>query len=290
MIDGRPTLFDAIEFNDAFSCIDVLYDLAFLLMDLHRHGLRAYANVVLNRYLELSDQHAGLEALPLFIACRAAVRAHTALAASQAMSDKTSAPELRMQAANLLREAVDVLDVPRPRLVAIGGLSGTGKSTLARDLAPSLGAAPGAIVLRSDVIRKHLMGVAETVRLPQEAYTPDATERVYRRIRELSEICLKAGYSVIADAVHGRAEERDALRELAVQIAVPFTGLWLVAPPDVLATRLARRVGDASDATAAVMRSQLLVVEPPQMWVSVPASSCASDTLATAQRFLSSPD
>jgi predicted kinase len=134
------------------------------------------------------------------------------------------------------------------------------------------------------------MGVAETVRLPQEAYTPDATERVYRRIRELSEICLKAGYSVIADAVYGRAEERDALRRLAEQLVVPFTGLWLVAPPDVLATRLARRLGDASDATAAVMRSQLLVVEPPQTWVSVPASSCASDTLATAQRFLSSPD
>jgi predicted kinase len=252
MFEGRPTLFDGIEFNDAFSCIDVLYDLAFLLMDLDRHRLRNLANTILNRYLELSPQHAGLAALPLFISCRAAIRAHTAVAAAEAISGGAPATTLVMDAAALLRHAVDALSMPRARLIAVGGISGTGKSTLARDLAPGLGPVPGAIVIRSDIIRKQLMRVPETVRLPQEAYASAVTERVYRRIEELAHTCLMAGYPVIADAVYGTEVERQGIAQIAKTLDVSFAGLWLHAPTDVLEARLGKRQGDASDATIKV--------------------------------------
>ena len=131
VLNHRPVLFDAIEFNDRFACIDVLYDLAFLLMDLDQQGYREQANAVLNRYLERSGGHAGLVAMPLFLSCRAAVRAHTTAAAAEACKEPGTQASFMRDAAALLDQAVDYLADHTSRLVAIGGLSGTGKSTLA---------------------------------------------------------------------------------------------------------------------------------------------------------------
>jgi hypothetical protein len=284
--DAQPILFDAIEFEDRFAYIDVLYDLAFLLMDLDRHGLRGHANAVLNRYLELSGEHAGLAAMPLFLSCRAAIRAHTAVSAAEAIDDSDRRTQLLDEACDLLDRACDYLAKPMPRLIAIGGLSGTGKTTLASDLAPLLGACPGAVVVRSDVIRKQLMGVAETVRLPMSAYTAAINEQVYKRIADIASTALASGFSAIADAVFGRDDERQGIAEVARRSGASFDGLWLEGPVSILERRIAARVGDASDATPDVLRAQLGFVTAPQAWKHIDVGAPKGDTLAAAKRYL----
>ena len=200
-------LFDCIEFSDAFASIDVLYDLAFLLMDLGQQGHSAAANLVLNRYLDLTGDSDGLAAMPLFIALRAAIRAHVTASAG---GDAVGALAYLDRACAALR--------PAPaRLIAIGGLSGTGKSTLAAALAPELGGPPGARVLRSDVIRKRLFGVDPETPLPQRGYTARATARVYAALRTEAASALRAGYCTIIDAVALRPEERHSFAAVARQ-------------------------------------------------------------------------
>jgi predicted kinase len=284
--DEQPVLFDAIEFNDRFACIDVLYDLAFLLMDLDQDGVRQHANTVFNRYLERSDEHAGLAAMPLFLSCRAAVRAHTAAARAETCKDGDLKLSLLQDATALLDRAIDDLVDRAPRLVAIGGLSGTGKSTLAYALAPFLGARPGAVVIRSDIVRKQLLGVEESTRLPQTAYTPAISKRVYDRVTEIAFSTLASGHAVIADAVYGMKSEREQIADTARQRGAPFNGLWLVGPPRLLEQRIAARRGDASDATPDVLRAQLGFVTAPQAWTNINAASSPAETLAEGRRIL----
>ena len=159
LLDGRPTLFDGVEFNDEIACTDVLYDLAFLLMDLWRRRLPRHANTVWNRYLVETADFDGVSLLPLFLSCRAAVRAKTSATAAQLQHDVQRRNELEGMAREYLAMAERLLHPPHPCLVAVGGFSGSGKSTLALSLAPSVGAVPGAVVLRSDETRKRLCGV-----------------------------------------------------------------------------------------------------------------------------------
>jgi uncharacterized protein len=283
VIGGSPVLFDAIEFNDAFSCIDVFYDLAFVLMDLDWHGLRTHANAVLNRYLERTHDYSGLSALPLFLSCRAAIRAHVALSTLQnasAGSADAGAPGRLIQAANAY------LELRKPELIAIGGVSGTGKSTLARLLSPAIGAAPGAVFLRSDVIRKSLMGVAETERLPATAYDRRTNLSVYERLLEKASAILKAGHSVVVDAVFSQATEQARIEAVARSSGVDFHGLWLAAPKEVLEQRILQRSGDASDATVAVLRNQIAAVSEPAHWPRVQAEGTPRQVLALAERLV----
>lgn len=236
LLEGRPTPFDALEFDEALATIDVGYDLAFLLMDLDQRDGRPAANRVLNRYLARTGDVALLRGLPLWLSLRALIRAHVA-----GRSGQDGAP--------LLAAALAYLAPAPPRLVAVGGLQGTGKSHLARRLAPDLGAAPGAVILRSDEIRKRQAGVAPETRLPPEAYSPEASAAVFAELNRLAGQALAAGHAVIADAVFQREAERDALTALHPD----FTGLWLEAPLDLLRARVAARSGDASDATPAVL-------------------------------------
>ncbi len=159
---GRPVLFDALEFDEALATIDVAYDLAFLLMDLEHRLDRAAANRVLNRYVARTGDADLVGGLPAFLSMRAMVRAH--VEARSGHADRVDA---------YLADASAVSEPAAPVVIAIGGLPGTGKSTLARALAPALGAAPGALVLRSDEIRKRQHGVQPEQRLPQSAYTED---------------------------------------------------------------------------------------------------------------------
>jgi len=256
LVAGRPTLFDCIEFNRVISNIDVLYDLAFLLTDLHARGLDAFANAVFNRYLDLQDESDGLGALPLFLSVRAEVRAHV----GAVVAGRQARPEAEASALDEARRylilAGDLLKPRPPCLISVGGLSGTGKSTIAYGLAPQLGSVPGARVLRSDVIRKRMFGLALTDRLPSSAYAAAVGERVFQQIREAAAAALAAGRSVIVDAVYARPAERDAIAAVAHRAQVPFVGLWLEAPAEVLMARIAARQGDASDATVAVLRQQ----------------------------------
>jgi len=280
MIADRPVLFDAIEFNEAFSCIDVQYDLAFLLMDLMRHGLNACAIALLNRYLEQTGDYDGLAALPLFLSCRAAIRAHVTVSRAEQPSSCTPAEAARNEAVALLDFAINSLVRDPPGLVAIGGISGTGKSTLAYDLAATLAPPPGAIVLRSDVVRKRMAGMGDQVRLPESAYTPEMHDRVYTRLSETAKSVLAAGFSVIADAVYGRPGERTEIERTATEKGVPFSGLWLEAPARLLQDRIAERRGDASDATGKVLRAQIAQITRPSDWNIVDAAGTAGETFA----------
>ena len=172
LLDGKPVLFDCIEFSDEIASIDVLYDLAFLLMDLEHRNLQDLANQGLNRYLDLTDEDAGLAALPLFVSLRAAVRAHVTAAAASSIGSPDEFERKREEARRYLDLALTVLEPQLPRLIAIGGLSGAGKSTIAQALAPTFGTRPGARVLRSDVIRKRLWGVMPESRLPSRPMNP----------------------------------------------------------------------------------------------------------------------
>ena len=271
LFDGKPTLFDGIEFDDAIACVDVLYDLAFLLMDLEHRGRRDVANRVLNRYLARRDEIAGLAALPLFLACRAGIRAHT------------------NKDPSYLDLAARLLDSPRPRLIAVGGLSGSGKSTLAEAIAPEIGRAPGAVTLRSDVIRKRLLGKDPEARLGPEGYTPEMSRRVYDAVREQAAAALATGASVIADAVHARPEERAAIEAVARRAGVDFAGLWLEAAPEVLASRVRGRENDASDATVEVVREQLSYDTGAIAWRRLDASPDLAVTIDRARDALARP-
>ena len=258
-IDGAPVLFDAIEFDDRLATIDVLYDLAFLLMDLGKRGLKAHANAVLNAYLDRegsSGNLLGLKALPLFLSMRAMIRAKVELlrAEKAAHADMGKARDEARAYFDLARA---LLTPPPPRLIAIGGLSGSGKSAVARALAPHIGAFPGAVYIRSDVERKRLFGAAPDRKLPDAAYTQGISDQVYAACRKRARLALEAGHAAIVDAVHAKPEERTAVAALAAEMGVAFTGLWLDAPGALMRQRVTVREGDVSDATPEVVDAQL---------------------------------
>jgi uncharacterized protein len=283
LVGGRPTLFDCVEFNPTISNIDVLYDLAFLLMDLHTRHLDALGNAVFNRYLDLRDESDGLPALPLFLSVRAAVRAHVAAPAARQQSDEGARARLLAEARRYLIHALDLLRPLSACLIAVGGLSGSGKSSVAYGLAPGLGRAPGARVVRSDVIRKRLFDVALTQRLPDSAYAEEVTERVYRLMQEEAAAALDTGCCVIADAIHARPAERDAIAAVARAARVPFVGLWLGAPAPTLTARIGARRGDASDATVEVLRRQLTYDIGAMEWRQIDAGATLDAVISAAR-------
>lgn len=285
LIDGRPVPFDALEFDETLGTCDILYDLAFLVMDLQHRGLDRAANIVLNAWLfaEGGSDDAGLAALPLFLAIRAAIRAMVEVQTDAAAHQNgTSTADARAY----LDYALTVLDGAPPRLVAVGGLSGTGKTTLARQLAPGIGRAPGAVHLRSDLERKALAGIGPLERLPEAAYTIAAEQAVYDQLLDRAETLLAAGQSVLLDATFLSLGERDASAAVAERVDVPFTGIWLEAPREELTARVTARRGDASDADAAVVEKQAGRQVGRVNWVRLDASGPLGDTIARARMLL----
>jgi aminoglycoside phosphotransferase family enzyme/predicted kinase len=284
----EPELFDAIEFSEKIATIDVLYDLAFLLMDLWTNREKKAANLVLNRYLHLrrkAEDLSGLAALPLFLATRAGVRALVSadLAHEQPFRDSMQA---RGQALDWFRAALAYLRPTAGLLVAIGGLSGTGKSTAAAALAPHIGPPPGAIHVRSDIERKVLAGVSETERLGAAHYSRETSFAVYEACLARAEAALKAGQAVVLDAVFATPDERRAAEQLARRIGVRFEGFWLEAPEELLKSRVAARRGDASDATPEVVGRQLGYDLGAIGWRRIDAAGPCSETVAQINALL----
>ncbi|MCP5433782.1 MAG: AAA family ATPase [Alphaproteobacteria bacterium] len=271
LVDGRPTPFDALEFDARLATGDVLYDLAFLLMDLRHHGLHAHANAALNRYWDVSGESEGALALvaPL-MALRAVVRLAVSLEAGDAAAARSYGGLAR-----------DLTQTEEPRLVAIGGLSGTGKSLAAKSLAPLLPGPCGARLLRTDVLRKEGRGEGP---LGREAYTDERRLGVYAALAERAGAAL-AGTSAIAD---GTFREDEARARIAA-VSPTFAGLWLHAPLEVRLARVAGRVADASDATPEVAARQS---EPDGLgpgWTRLPADGSPRATLERACAVLGLP-
>lgn len=283
LLDGVPTLFDGVEFNEDISCVDVLYDLAFLLMDLWRRDLRGHASAVFNEYMARTGDVDALCLLPLFLSCRAAVRAKTSATAAAVQPDPGRRREQESAARQYLELAQTFLHPPPARLIAIGGFSGSGKSTLARGLARDVGPAPGALVVRSDALRKTLLGVAPLTTLGSDGYAEDVTRRVYRAIAERAHAAVTAGHAVIADAVYASPADRDAIAAVAREAGVPFSGIWLEAPPNLLARRISDRALDASDATADVLLRQLRSGTGTLRWHRLDGSADAATVLREAR-------
>lgn len=283
-----PKLFDAIEFSETIATIDVLYDLAFLIMDVWTHGERQAANILMNRYLHgrrAEEDLSGLAALPLFLSARAGVRALVTADLAHELA-VVSSMQARGQALDWFRASIAYLKAPPPALVCVGGLSGTGKSTLAAALAPDLGAAPGAVHVRSDVERKVLAGAGEAERLPAESYSRAASHAVYAVCFERAERALAAGHSVVLDAVFAEESERRSAAELARRTRAHFTGVWLDAPADVLIARVASRQGDASDATPSVVEKQMRYDLGLLEWQRIDATGAPAATLARVREML----
>jgi aminoglycoside phosphotransferase family enzyme/predicted kinase len=285
LIDGHPVPFDALEFDPVVASGDLLYDLAFLLMDLIERKRAADANLLLNVYLEetrrLSDLDA-LAALPLFMSVRAAIRAKvTAAKLDGARPQEREA--IAAQAKAYFALACDLIAPPPPRLIAVGGLSGTGKSVLARALAPYVAPSPGAVLIRSDVERKAMFGVAQTEKLPPQAYAADVGQRVYATLADKARRVVAAGHSAIIDAVFAREAERASVTELARTHQFAFCGLFLTADLAVRIARIEDRVHDASDASAEVARQQENYTLGALDWTQIDASGTPEDTLARAK-------
>ena len=281
VLDGEPIAFDALEFDAVIASGDLLYDLAFLLMDLIESGHERAANRVLNGYFAAARRIAdcdGIAALPFFMSLRAAIRAMTT-----ASRFDLANTDVAQSAKTYFNLALALLAPVKPVVDCIGGLSGTGKSLLAWALAPTLAPRPGALIFRSDLERKALYGVAEHDRLPAEAYRPEVSDEIYRILTGKAARVARAGHSVIVDAVFAKPQERAAIETAAAEAGVDCHGLFLVAD---LPTRLARvgaRGPDASDADAAVARQQEGFDLGSVTWTMLDASGSPDVTLAKAR-------
>jgi len=283
LLDGKPTPFDALEFDESLATVDVYYDLAFALMDLERRGLRLLANRLLNRYVARTGDIDGLRALHIFMAVRALIRAKVATISSA----QSKQPNMPISATSYLDLATRLLKGTLPRLVGIGGLSGTGKSALGVRLAPMLEPAPGALLMRSDILRKQLAGVGETTRLPQQSYTAEFSTRVYDHLLGDARQALAFGMSVVVDAVFSKPDERRSIEDLARSVGVPFLGIWLEASLPVRTARVSTRKHDASDADAAVVVSQSRYETGNVTWHKCNAGGTYEETLQQAMAALS---
>ena len=270
---GRPTPFDALEFDEDLATIDTGYDLAFLLVDLEMKQDRAAANRVLNRYVARTGDVGLLAGLPLWLSLRAIIRAHVESARGRDPARHLAAADAALR--------------PAPAcVIAVGGLQGTGKSRLARALAPGIGPAPGALVLRSDELRKRRFGRTPEEALPQEAYAETVSRAVLAEVMEQAVLAARTGHAVIADATFLDPADRAAIEATARAAGVPFTGFWLEAPIDVLKARVAARRGDASDATEVVVQAAAARDPGAIGWHRLDATA---DPLPTAQAVLASP-
>jgi uncharacterized protein len=279
LIEGKPVLFDAIEFDPVMASIDVLYDLAFPVMDFLRYGRHAAANGLLNRYLALTpvENLDALAILPLFLSLRAAIRANVLLARLGRRCD--DGDDAMRSVLAYFEVAHQAIHPSAPMLVAVGGLSGTGKSVLARAAAPGIAPLPGAVVLRSDVLRKQQFQLHETDRLPASAYQPEITAGIYEILVQRAARVLAQGHSVVVDAVFAHQAERTAIGEAARQLNVRFAGLFLQTDLATRQKRVGGRERDASDATPEIAGIQEKYDIGAVDWAVIDASGTSEQTL-----------
>ena len=283
LLEDVPTPFDALEFDERLGTCDILYDLAFLLMDVIQCGQHHAANRILNAYCDLEgslESLRGLRALPLFGAVRATVRA---MVSTEKEVGQHGQERDFSEAKRYLKLAQSMLEPTVPRLIAVGGLSGTGKTTISRVFAPCVGGEFGSIHVRSDVERKRLAGVEPLEKLPASAYVPQANEKTYDAMLARAEACLKADQTVIVDAVFSKGSQRQMIEALALKVGCEFMGIWLEASLNDRLSRVTQRQNDASDADMAVVSQQKQVDKDALNWTAVSTEGTIEETLAQVE-------
>ncbi|MBL4608964.1 MAG: AAA family ATPase [Pseudomonadales bacterium] len=267
LINGDVTFFDCIEFNPQFRFIDVVCELAFVLMDLESRGCYAEANHLLNIYLEYRDDYLGLKLLNFYKVYLALVRAKVSLIQERGQGVGKSAVCDNGEPTAFQRYICLAESYLKPRGVFCAlthGVSGSGKTTVGREIA----AKAGAIQIRSDVERKRLFGLAPSERsrekLNKTIYTQDISRKTFQRLENLARTILDAGLSVIVDATFLSRRSREPFEILAISLGLPFHILNTVASDSTIRKRLVRREKQALDASEAgldVMLAQVKVVE-----------------------------
>lgn len=288
MRDGKVTIFNPIEFYDDLTRIDTLYDFAFLLVDMESKGQRRLASILFNHYLAASDDWDGVPALPLFMSCRAAVNAYVFAEQAAGMTDKVEATLMANRAYAHLVLARRYLIPKKPLLMACGGLSGSGKSRIGRETAPFVGDPPGAVILRDDVLRKNILGVGLEEHIDTASYTPELEQKVFDELCERCLQLLKAGQSVVADALFHDPKQRMEIERVAREAQADFLGLWVDAPLEVRKERVMKRLRNPSDVkTAEELEKQLTIDVGPITWNVIDSSGDRMVTLSKVRSLLS---
>lgn len=248
--ERRLQAFDCLEFDPALRCMDISQEVAFLLADLEARGAGSHAHAFLTGYLTRSGDYPACRGLSCY-------KAHCALVRAKVMALSTDDRDRWCGFSQFVDEASRALAPPRPVLVVMSGLSGSGKSALARQLAAPL----HAVHIQSDVERRRL-----ATRTGQESvYTPQAIDRVYEHLHECAADLLGAGTNVIIDATFLSRARRIAVRDFALRLHVPLRIMHCGAPVGILRQRVALRAAtgsDPSEADAEVLQSQLRDAEP----------------------------
>ena len=247
MSDGKVTIFNPIEFNDDLTQIDVLYDFAFLLVDMESKGLRRLESILFNHYMAMSADWEGVPALPLFLSCRAAVNAYVFAEMTRDIKDKFESNLMANRAYEHLVMARRFLKPEKTILVACGGLSGSGKSRIGREAAPFIGNPPGAVILRDDVLRKNMLGVGLEDYLDESVYTPENEAKVFDKLCAECRRILATGQSVVADALFHEPAQRAKIEQIAREMNADFQGIWVDAPLEVRKQRVLSRQRNPSD-------------------------------------------
>jgi predicted kinase len=266
LLEGRVRVFDAIEFNPALRWIDVINEVAFVVMDLAAHGRRDLGARFLNAYLEHTGDYEGVRLLRYYVVYRAVVRAKiAAMRAVQAGAGEPERESLMRKCSRHLAIAQDAAEGAAAALVIHHGLSGSGKTSCSQTILETI----GAVRIRSDVERKRLQGLKAEARtgsgLGAGIYAPDATRETYARLAALAEAVLSGGYPVLVDATFLKREQRDAFHALARRLHVPFRIAHFAASHETLVARIASRTAQGSDASEAgpqVLEAQLRIREP----------------------------
>ncbi|WP_199432268.1 bifunctional aminoglycoside phosphotransferase/ATP-binding protein [Qaidamihabitans albus] len=280
-LEDGPRVLDCLEFDDRLRRLDGLDDIAFLAMDLERLGAQGFARRLLERYAEFAGDPAPAALRHHYVAYRAFVRAKVSCLRA-AQGDTGSAGQARDYAELALRH----LRAGRPRLVIVGGLPGTGKSTLAGLVADEL----GAVLISSDRLRKELAGVSPHDSRAAEygagIYSRAHTEHTYAELLRRAEELLSLGETVVLDASWIRAADRQAATETAARVHSEVVSLRCAAPAEVTAQRIRERYGDVSDADPRVAAAMAAEADPWPDATEIPTTGAPSEALAHARAAL----